>query len=62
MISAGAIIGCFFAKFIIGRGRWRAAILVNIMLMIAGGMSLVKNLVLLVIARFIQGFFGIGVG
>lgn len=61
MASAGAIVGCFFAKYIVALGRWRAAVIVDIVLIIAGGASLYANVPLLVACRFIQGFFGLGV-
>ena len=61
MAPIGATFGCFFAPYIVALGRWRAAAIVDIVLIIAGGVTLYANVPVLIVCRFIQGFFGLGV-
>ena len=54
--SLGAVIGFFFVKLIMRIGRTRALHLINLLLIISYSLSLIDNIPILIIAKFLQGF------
>mmetsp|Transcript_100581 Transcript_100581/g.138721 ORF Transcript_100581/g.138721 Transcript_100581/m.138721 type:complete len:91 (+) Transcript_100581:233-505(+) len=53
MGPVGGVVGCFFAPYIVALGRWRAAVIVDVALIIAGGITLYDNVPVLICCRFV---------
>ena len=56
----GALLGCILAKYIIAYGRLRAIYISNVLIVLGGSLTLVRNIPAILVGRFILGFSGCG--